>query len=217
MKKTILITGTSSEIGKSMAKYFSEKEWMFSKGGQFSTSIYTQDTVSLQSQDLVSKTENKLQNMKLQILLIFIVLGLSTEMFAQTKDTIQGSSLKLDLVLVDYPYQTDAFKTNKQGSLMSSFWFYPSMHQSLSLSKDLYSSAHYGLDKLFNVQDNYLQTRYKPIHLASLLATDFVLSFVPLGDGWLHEEYHRAIMNKHHVDSYNNINRFPIGQDLAPM
>jgi hypothetical protein len=35
---------------------------------------------------------------------------------------------------------------------------------------------------------------------------------MPGGDGWLHEEYHRAVMTRFRVNSFNGMNLFPIGQ-----
>ena len=156
--------------------------------------------------------------MKKTTILIFIIAFQNT-LYAQINDSLLKPSLKLDLALIDIPYQIDAGKTVNNGKLtFGSFlkgYANPSMAQSLSLTTDLYSSAHFGIDKLFKVQKKYLDTKYKFFHISSLFISDFVLTYAPGGDGWLHEEYHRAVMTRYHVNSFDDMNTFPIGADMV--
>lgn len=39
--------------------------------------------------------------------------------------------------------------------------------------------------------------------------------YAPFGNGWLHEEYHRAMMARHHVSSFNEMNTFPVGAEMV--
>lgn len=137
--------------------------------------------------------------------------------FAQTNDSILHPSLKLDLVLFDLPYQFDAAKTVNDGTLnFGSFmngYANPSMAQSLSLTSSMYGGAHYGIDKLFHVSDRYSETKSKFWHLSALFLSDYILTYAPGGEGWLHEEFHRAVMTRHHVNSFDEMNTFPIGAE----
>ena len=153
------------------------------------------------------------------ILLLFLTFLVFKFVNGQTKDSFNNPSLQLELVLLDLPYQSDATKTVNNGNAkFGNFirgYANPSMQQSLALSTDLYSATHFGIDRLFKKNKKRLGLGLKIAHQVSLLASDYVLSFAPLGDGWLHEEYHRAIMTRHQVNSFNSINLFPIGEDLA--
>lgn len=149
---------------------------------------------------------------------LFIVVTcvlLSQFTIGQTPDSLKNNYLVLDLTLFDLPYQTDAGKTVNNGDFTFGSFFKgyanPSMDQSLSLSTSLISSAHYGIDNLFNVQRNYFKTKRKFWHLLTLLIVDNIITYAPGGEGWLHEEYHRAVMSRYHVNSFDDMNTFPIG------
>lgn len=45
-------------------------------------------------------------------------------------------------------------------------------------------------------------------------AFDYFSATIPLGSGWAHEEWHRAIMTRRGIKSYNTMNDFPIGKDV---
>lgn len=155
--------------------------------------------------------------MKKSTLLLSILL-FSNMLLSQQKDSLSHPKLKLDLVLFDYPYQIDAAKTVNNGKFTFGSFFKgyanPSMSQSLAISSDVYSSIHYGIDRLFNVEDKYLKTKNKLLHLASISLVDFLLISIPFGDAWIHEEYHRAVLSRFHVSSFNDVNSFPFGSDV---
>ena len=148
---------------------------------------------------------------------VFLLLFLSPDVYPQTDSvlTIKRVSpgtptLKLDLPLLDFPYQLDARRTT--GNFFKAY-ANPSMQQSLALTTNLYSSAHVGLQKAFEPIGN------KPLRTIALVvavfATDFILSYAPGGDGWLHEEYHRAVLTRYHTNSSNDMNKFPIGAETV--
>ncbi|MBU0766144.1 MAG: hypothetical protein KJ607_15075 [Bacteroidetes bacterium] len=85
----------------------------------------------------------------------------------------------------------------------------PSMYQSLSISNDLYLSTHYGCKQLFRKQNTF-----RRILFSSLLAAlaDLFYMYTPLGDGWLHEEYHRSVMTLYYINSFDDMNTFPFGE-----
>ncbi len=142
---------------------------------------------------------------------------------SQNSDTIENSQLVFSLPVFDFPYQIDASKTVNQGqvSLGSFFKGYsnPSMHQSLDLSTDLYTGVHFGLNKLFRIdaktnirKDWSFGKRF--LYGLTWGVSDYILIYAPGFDGWLHEEYHRAVMTRYHINSFNDMNKFPLGAEL---
>ncbi len=125
---------------------------------------------------------------------------------AQTsRDTVP---LLLDFPLLDLPYQTYASRT--YGNFLASYGS-PSPRQSLQVTTNFYSAAHFGLKKAFK--------GVEPLVLKELLTYGSAFLFdaltitLPLGDAWLHEEYHRAVLTRREIKSANEINSFPpLGQ-----
>lgn len=73
----------------------------------------------------------------------------------------------------------------------------PSMQQSLQFSKGLYQMAHNGLQR-------WLANKPTAARL-SVLTFDFMSTWLPLGNAWLHEEWHRAVLTNRGIASYNEI------------
>jgi len=153
--------------------------------------------------------------MKKKILLFFLCFPL----FASTQI---NTDLKIDAIFFDYPYQNYATKTVSASEypnfdVKSSDYFKsyinPSMKQSVALSSSFYNSVYFGLSKI-NI--NWFRSDFANYMTKSLIETGVVLvvEFVPLGDAWLHEEFHRAVLTKNYVDSYDEVNNFPLFQDL---
>lgn len=128
--------------------------------------------------------------------------------------------LLLRLDLMDLPYQVDASRTANNGEPTFSGYVKgyasPSMHQSLELTTSLYSGWHYGIDKVFG-KDSYRDwsKSRRFWHSITLLLGDYFLMTAPGFDGWLHEEYHRAVMTRFGVNSFNDMNKFPIGAETV--
>ncbi|NJK97207.1 MAG: hypothetical protein HC905_21910 [Bacteroidales bacterium] len=133
--------------------------------------------------------------------------------------TDTSNNLILSVVFFDFPYQISFIENHskEQGYPKSFICSYanPSMKQSLSVTSSLYSAAHFGIDRLFKVQPKYRDTKRKALHMASILLTDYLITYMPGGDAWLHEEYHRAVLNDNNVSSFNGINKFPIGSEFV--
>ncbi|UHG94730.1 hypothetical protein [Spirosoma oryzicola] len=148
---------------------------------------------------------------------VFLLLFLSSNAYSQADSVLiikrvspRTPALKLDIPFLDYPYQRDARQTT--GNFFKGYTN-PSMQQSLALATDLYSSAHFGLQKAVEpIGNKAVRTIAK---VFALFATDFILSYAPGGDGWLHEEYHRAVLARHHTPSSNDMNKFPIGAETV--
>lgn len=118
--------------------------------------------------------------------------------FAQNKE----STVKLDLPLFDLPYQIDAMNTVGHGFFSS--YSNPSMAQSLAVTVDIYSGFHYGMGKLYD------KSNMKPVLKNIIFFGGTVLGDVFLGAlppikcmTWTHEEYHRAVMSRYGVNSFN--------------
>jgi hypothetical protein len=93
-----------------------------------------------------------------------------------------------ELPLLDLPYNGKAF---------------PSMRQSMQLSNDFYFMTHnYLLDKLNG--DGVIDAN-KPARVWPIALFDLVSTYFPLGTGWLHEEWHRAVLGRRGMHSHNGV------------
>lgn len=90
---------------------------------------------------------------------------------------------RLDLLLLDAPF-------NSHG--------YPSMQQSLRLSTSFYQGGH------FIIEDTMRQQSAN-IRLATIAGFDLLSLWLPPGSGWMHEEWHRAILTRRDIDSDDEI------------
>jgi len=125
-------------------------------------------------------------------------------------------ALKLDLPLFDFPYQIDAMNTVGHGFFSS--YANPSMAQSLAVTTDIHSSFHFGMKALFDKWDLNVSLGWWNLKTwlfnLGLGIGNYLLFYAPGGEGWVHEEFHRAVMTKHRVNSFNDMNTFPIGAEL---
>ncbi|MFN8776605.1 MAG: hypothetical protein ACK5XV_07555 [Flavobacteriales bacterium] len=124
---------------------------------------------------------------------------------AKAQPATDTTKLILEFPLVDFPYQNLANKTT--GDFFSSYKN-PSMSQSLAMSNNLYSSAHYGINSLIKSKSRFKTRLYRNL---AALGFGIFSSYIPFGNGWLHEEYHRAVMTRRGVNSFNQMNTFPFG------
>ncbi len=135
-------------------------------------------------------------------------------------DTTKYRALFLELPLFDLPYQFDAAKTVNSGNAdFKGFlegYANPGMHLSLDITADLYTGLHGGIGKLFNADS---LRRYgfgkRLLFGLALCGADAVTFWCPGFLGWEHEEYHRAVMSRFQVNSYNGMNDFPVGSELV--
>ncbi len=146
--------------------------------------------------------------MKTKLPLIAFLLALATAHgFAQkSPDTVR---LILDVPLLDFPYQQHA--SNVTGGFLSGF-ANPSMSQSLAVSNNLYAAAHYGIKRAITIEDRFPRAL---LVNGAALAFDILSIYIPLGTAWLHEEYYRAVLTRRDINSFNDVNKFPIGRDVV--
>lgn len=79
--------------------------------------------------------------------------------------------------------------------------YVPRMRQSLALSNDSYSLAHYSLQKLIG-EGTFWRSFFAHLAIAGF---DVVYSFYPVGNSWLHEEWHRAVFSNRNIGSRNDV------------
>jgi hypothetical protein len=136
---------------------------------------------------------------KMNIIISSLILVLNFPIFSQDNASI----LKLDFPLFDLPYQIDAMKTVGHGFFSS--YANPSMDQSLSITTNVFSGFHYGM-KIFYNKSNISTILKNIIYYGGTAAGDIVLFFLPFGsDSWMHEEFHRAVMSRYGVNSFNTV------------
>ena len=83
---------------------------------------------------------------------------------------------------------------------------FPSMAQSLALSQNYYQFAH------IKIADA-LADRSPGWFALSIVGFDILSTWVPLGDSWVHEEWHRAVLSRRGINSYDEVNNFPLFSD----
>jgi hypothetical protein len=150
----------------------------------------------------------------------FFILVAGIAYASQSGDSTALPVLYLELPLLDLPYQADAAKTVNNGNATFGSFFggyaNPGMHLSLSVSTDLYTGLHYVIGRLFTIDSlPYYGFGKRLLFSLALTGADAVSFWTPGFLGWEHEEYHRAVMSRFHVNSFNGMNRFPIGSELV--
>jgi hypothetical protein len=144
--------------------------------------------------------------MKTRAPIVFYIVFNTICIFAETP------TLKLDLPLFDLPYQIDAMNTAGYGFFSS--YINPSMAQSTAVTTDIYSAFHYSMGFFYN-STNMNITLKEIIYYGGTVLGDLVLTYMSGGDGWLHEEFHRAVMSRYRTNSFNGMNLFPFGAEMV--
>ena len=105
----------------------------------------------------------------------------------------------LDMPLVDLPSQIHSYNTT--GGFFKSY-MNPGMETSLAYSVDFYTAVHFGFKNI-----RIKKSKGAQIFLQRLLISGFdvLTQWLPLGIPWLHEEYHRAVMNQYGINSFNEV------------
>ncbi len=86
---------------------------------------------------------------------------------------------------------------------------YPSFRQSLDYSRDTYQLVHRQIVDSLSDGGN---EKWIPL---SLVLFDVGTYFLPLSYAWLHEEWHRAVLSRRGIDSYNDIYKLEASQTIA--
>jgi hypothetical protein len=102
----------------------------------------------------------------------------------------------LDLPLLEAPYN------------FNNGYRVPGMTQSMKLSNSTEYAAHSAI--------GYSLSPFPwPVQGLGLLCGDFFLGYLPGGDGWVHEEWHRAVMGQYGIDSFDDIYKMKIGAETV--
>jgi hypothetical protein len=98
-----------------------------------------------------------------------------------------AQSLRVDVPLLDAPYNT-------AHGLRA-----PSMAQSLGVTETFYEVLHPAIERAWG--------GHRKLANLSLVVFDVFGAMLPGGDGWMHEEYHRAVLGNQGVGSFDDIYR----------
>lgn len=144
----------------------------------------------------------------LRYFFLLILIGFSTAVSGQAKDTLEVYPLQLDLPLLDYPFSRKASKT---GQLFHNY----SMQQSLAVTRNIHRVNYHFNNRLwYNIlkPDTKRKKIYNRIgaNLSSGII-DYIFTYygVVLSPQWMHEEFHRNGLTLRDISSYNETyNRF---------
>jgi len=102
-----------------------------------------------------------------------------------------GSVTDIKLPFIELPYN------------LSYNYSFPGMNQSLFITADISKISHQLLYDSFSGDSRCLR-------LITTFIWDYMLFVLPGGPGWLHEEWHRAVMGQYGIHSYNDVYKFDI-------
>lgn len=142
-----------------------------------------------------------------KIVFILLIALLPSLLRAQSTDSTERAYM--EALLIDYPYLNDAMQT--RGGFFQSY-MNPSMQLSLTLSNDIYTLGHWCLNTYIRTGNARKDRIWREW---TTLAFDALMMYVPFGAGWMHEEYHRAVMSQYGVNSFNEMLLFPIGKSVV--
>lgn len=109
-------------------------------------------------------------------------------------------------ILYDLPVVEAPFNARKSSPLRD-----PSMQQSAALTRSLFHGVHGGLQLFLEPEGEGFW--FPLLSRATILAVDYSVMMLPGFEGWLHEEWHRAVMSHRGVASYNEILDWPNTDD----
>ncbi|MBN2188175.1 MAG: hypothetical protein JW699_01875 [Chitinispirillaceae bacterium] len=119
--------------------------------------------------------------------------------------TVSGvDRLEFDLPVFDAPFNG-----------IGGGYTFPSMAQSLALTKGLAQGFHWTLANYAAKQGD--RSGKRTLLSFGALFTEFALITLPGGYTWLHEEWHRAVLTGRHIGSYNGVYDFRILSNAIPV
>jgi hypothetical protein len=107
-----------------------------------------------------------------------------------------SNPVTLDIPVIETPFM-----------FSDSHYGFPSMRQSVELSTDFYQTAHALLGGVPGQE-------HRRWHVWAIIGFDVFSNYIPLGNSWTHEEWHRAVMTSRGIESYDDVNNIPIGASL---
>jgi hypothetical protein len=91
---------------------------------------------------------------------------------------------------------------------------WPSMAQSLAYTQDFYYLLH-GAVMSIPYPASVPRGVVALLDYGAITVLDFFATWAPFGAGWMHEEWHRAVMGRHGIDSFNEMWKFPVLAELV--
>lgn len=151
-----------------------------------------------------------MKNTVLHFCMLKILLLLFTLVVDVKAQENQKVGLLLDFPLFDLPFQTHA--ADATGGFLKGY-ANPSMKQSLNMTTNFYSAAHFGAKQATKNIEGSVLRNLATYGIAGVF--DLLTITAPLGDGWLHEEYHRAVLTRRGINSFNDMNKYPLLADAV--
>jgi hypothetical protein len=109
------------------------------------------------------------------------------------KDYIMPDTI-LRFPVIDSPYNT------------GNGYSFPSMNQSLMITKDSLQATHSIVWNVTGSQDRFIK-------ILILCAWDYFYFQLPGGTAWVHEEWHRAVMGQYGISSFNDVYNLDLGAE----
>ena len=147
-------------------------------------------------------------NMIRKILIVLLLFVCHGVLKAQDSLCPTPRYIYLDMPLAELPYQRAAVGTT--GGFIPSY-MNPGMGFSLALSNDFYTAAHWGLNRIAYSDDPEWQWRFSRW---AIYGFDLLTTWLPFSNSWLHEEYHRAVMTRRGVNSFDEVLLCRIGSTV---
>ncbi len=119
---------------------------------------------------------------------------------ALAEDTYYGFRSAKPTTMIDIPLYDAPFNYERGGYTV------PSMRQSLAFSTSYYENLH----RVIGGEG----PERNPWRLWGVVAFDLLSNYIPLGNSWMHEEWHRSVMSRRDISSYNEVYTFPFFQDI---
>jgi hypothetical protein len=116
---------------------------------------------------------------------------------------VEGERLRLRLTLTDAPYN------------VAEGWRAPSMRQAVDVTADFYELGHEGLDLLAEWVAGDRRWLEELIGWSGTVAFDLAVNALPFSQGWMHEEFHRAVLGWRGFGSKNGVYDAFLGKSFA--
>jgi|GEM_PF-6177385 len=131
-----------------------------------------------------------------QLCLLTLALNIATLLAAPTAQANDLASNDAELRVYEFPLLDFPYNNGRA----------PSMRQSLQLSTDFYLAGHnLILDQIANSDDIQHGQQAGLWTLLGLVAFDQAAGYLPLGNIWMHEEWHRASLGQRGINSSNKM------------
>lgn len=127
-------------------------------------------------------------------ILCLVLVSLFQCSIAQSQE-LKNAKVFLDVPIVDLPENSKSYFPNLY-----------SMQQSMAFSNDFYITAHSLIGGA--------PTPENRSRIWWILGFDLMSSYFPLGNSWLHEEWHRSVMSNRGIGSFNDVNLIPFGKSV---